>query len=210
MTIIIVDYGVGNLYSVANAIKKVTNENVIVSNKAKDIKNANRIILPGQGAIKDCINGLKKKELYWLIKDLIYKNNKPILGICIGQHLFMESSEENNSVFCINYIPGIVKKYNNKNYNLNFKIPHIGWNVVYKYNDHPIWRGIKSGSRFYFVHSYYVKSKFKKNIFGITEYGGRRANVIIGYNSIITVQFHPEKSSFIGLKFLKNFIRWEP
>lgn len=206
MAIIIIDYGIGNLYSVANAIKKVTNENVIISNNAKKIKNANRIILPGQGAIKDCINELKKEELYWLIKDLIYKKNKPVLGICIGQHLLMESSEENNSVFCMNYIPGIVKKYNNK----KFKIPHIGWNVVYKYKEHPIWNGIKSGERFYFVHSYYVKSKFKNNIFGITEYGGIRANVIIGYNSVITVQFHPEKSSFIGLKFLKNFINWLP
>ncbi|CAA3704460.1 Imidazole glycerol phosphate synthase subunit HisH [Candidatus Portiera aleyrodidarum] len=208
MAIIIIDYGVGNLYSVANAIKKVTKEKIFISNNAKKIKNSNRIILPGQGAIKDCIKELKKKELYWLIKDLIYTKNIPVLGICIGQHLLMESSEENNSVFGMNYIQGVVKKYKNKKY--KFKIPQIGWNVVYKHKEHPLWNGIKSGSRFYFVHSYYVKTNLKNNILGITEYGGKRADVITYYNSVITVQFHPEKSSFIGLRFLKNFINWLP
>ncbi|AFQ24217.1 imidazole glycerol phosphate synthase subunit HisH [Candidatus Portiera aleyrodidarum] len=206
MAIIIIDYGIGNLYSVANAIKKVTKEKVYITNDAKKIKLSNRIILPGQGAIKDCIKELKKKELYWLLKEIINTTNKPVLGICIGQHLLMESSEENKGVFGINYIKGIVKNYKNK----NFKIPHTGWNIVYKHKEHQIWNGIKSGSRFYFVHSFYVKTRFKNNVLGVTEYGGKCANVITYYNSVITVQFHPEKSSSLGLKFLKNFINWLP
>lgn len=218
MSIIIIDYGIGNLYSVANALKKVTKENVYITNDAKQIKKSNRIILPGQGAIKDCIKELKKKNIYWLIKEIIYKKNKPVLGICIGQHLLMESSEENNSVFGINYIKGVVKKYTNNNN--KFKIPHTGWNIVYKHKEHPIWNGIKSGSRFYFVHSFYAKTttqttttdktKTKKNVLGMTEYGGHYANVITYSKSVITVQFHPEKSACLGLKLLKNFINWLP
>ncbi len=193
-----------NLSSVVKAIEYIApNEKVIVSSNAVEIDNSDKIIFPGQGAAKNCMKSIYEKKLEGVIK----KNSKekPFLGICMGMQVLMDFSDENNGTQCLSVIKGKVEKLKSQKNN-KIKIPHMGWNKIIKKNDHPIWHNIKDGSFFYFVHSYYINPLEKSTIIGETEYG-KIFSSVIAKNNIIAIQGHPEKSSDVGLQFLKNFIR---
>ncbi|WP_106475796.1 imidazole glycerol phosphate synthase subunit HisH [Phytohalomonas tamaricis] len=213
MTIAIIDYGMGNLHSVAKALEHVAEERVTITRDARAIKGATRIVLPGQGAIRDCMSELERTELTGLVKELLADANKPLLGICVGQQMLMDKSEENGGVRCLGYLPGRVSRFNADMHDAQgerLKVPHMGWNQVHQHHMHPLWEGIPTGERFYFVHSYYVAAERDEHVFGITEYGDHRAHIATGRDAVFAVQFHPEKSAGAGLKLLSNFVHWSP
>ena len=192
-----------NLSSVEKATKYVApNDSVVVTSSPREIDNADKVIFPGQGAAKNCMESIYDKNLDKIIK----KNSKekPFLGICMGMQVLMSYSEENSGTNCLDIFEGKVKKFKTKK-DAKIKIPHMGWNRVLKKNDHPIWHKIKDKSYFYFVHSYFVDPVDKSNVIGETEYGGIFSSVIAKDN-IVAIQGHPEKSSYTGLQLLKNFI----
>ena len=201
-TIAIIDYGMSNLSSVLKAAEHVApNDNVIVSSSLNEINDADKIIFPGQGAAKKCMSSINDKNLV----DVIKKNSieKPFLGICMGMQVLMDFSEENSGTECLGIIKGKVRRFHKIIDSM--KVPHMGWNRVKKKTDHPIWSGIDDNSYFYFVHSYLIEPENKTSVIGETEYGEKFCSVIAKDN-IVAIQGHPEKSSKIGLKFLKNFI----
>jgi len=213
MTIAVIDYGMGNLHSVAKALEHVTHENVVVTRDARRIRGATRLVLPGQGAIRDCMGELEKTELRGLVEELLASQDKPLLGICVGQQMLLDHSEENGGIGCLGFLPGEVRKFPadmRDERNERLKVPHMGWNLVNQHHDHPLWAGIDQNEHFYFVHSYYVEAADDATVFGTTEYGRVNAHVAIGRDATFAVQFHPEKSSRAGLKLLENFVQWMP
>lgn len=197
--IAIIDYKLGNVGSVVNALNYLGVENT-VSNNPVVIKKADAIILPGVGAAGQGMENLKKKGLDKIVINEI-KNGKPFLGICLGMQLLFEKSEEGNTK-CLGIFKGTVKKFKKMR-----KIPQIGWNDVRIMNKElRIMNGIKTNSYFYFVNSYYCDPKDKTIIAGTTTYGETFASVVAKDN-IVGVQFHPEKSGDIGFKLLENFIK---
>ena len=210
-TIAIIDYGGSNLKSVYKALEAVSSKkiNVKVSSDVKEITNSDKIVFPCQGAIGDCMSQLKKTGLSSKIENLC--QTKPFLGICLGLQSLMSKSEEDNGTTCLNLIEGEVRRFqtpSNISEKSFDKIPHMGWNNVYWEKKHPLVAGIPSGTRFYFVHSYFVKPKDPKFIVGKTNYLGEFTSSIVSEN-IFATQFHPEKSSAAGLKLLENFVRWD-
>ena len=202
-TIAIIDYGMSNLSSVVKATKYVApNDSVIVTSNSSEINNADKVIFPGQGAAKNCMESIYNKNLDEIIKKS--SQEKPFLGICMGMQVLMSYSEENAGTNCLGIFEGKVKKFKTRQ-DAEIKIPHMGWNKVLKKNDHPIWHKIKDESYFYFVHSYFIDLSDKSAVIGETEYGGTFSSVI-AKNNIVAIQGHPEKSSYAGLQFLKNFI----
>ena len=192
-----------NLSSVEKATKYVApNDSVVVTSSPREIDNADKIIFPGQGAAKNCMESIYDKNLDKIIK----KNSKekPFLGICMGMQVLMSYSEENSGTNCLDIFEGKVKKFKTRK-DTKIKIPHMGWNKVSKKNDHPIWYKIKDESYFYFVHSYFIDPIDKSTVIGETKYGDIFSSVIARDN-IVAIQGHPEKSSDTGLQFLKNFI----
>lgn len=214
MTIAIIDYGMGNLHSVAKAIEHVSpDERVAITRDARAIKGASRVVLPGQGAIRDCMGELERTELKGLVRELLADAQKPLLGICVGQQMLMEKSEENGGVRCLNYLPGRVIRFADDACDERgdrLKVPHMGWNRVHQHHMHPLWEGILTGERFYFVHSYYVQADNDAHIMGHIDYAGSRAHVATGRDAVFAVQFHPEKSAAAGLRLLANFVSWSP
>jgi len=210
-TITIIDYGGSNLKSVYKALESVSSKkfNIKVSSDIKEITDSDKIVFPGQGAIGDCMNQLKKTGLGRKIKN--FCQTKPFLGICLGLQSLMSKSEEDNGTTCLNLIDGEVKRFQ-KPHNISeknfYKIPHMGWNNVYWEKMHPLMQGIPSGTRFYFVHSYFVKPTDRDLIVGKTNYLGEFTSSIVREN-IFATQFHPEKSSAAGLKLLENFVNWD-
>jgi len=194
--IVIIDYGLGNLGSVKNALDKLGVDSM-VSKSVKDIEKATGLVLPGVGSATEGMKNLRKSGLNKVILKQI-KLKKPILGICLGMQLLFFLSEEGNTE-CLNVIEGKVKKFNNK-----LKVPQIGWNQV-KQKPSKLFLSIKDKSYFYFVHSYYCQASEEKIIRGSTDYGINFTSVIEDKN-IFGVQFHPEKSGENGLKLLKNFV----
>ena len=202
-TIAIIDYGMSNLSSVVKATKYVApNDSVIVTSNSGEINNADKVIFPGQGAAKNCMKSIYDQNLDKIIKKS--SQEKPFLGICMGMQVLMSYSEENAGTNCLGIFEGKVKKFKTRK-DAKIKIPHMGWNRVLKKNDHPIWHKIKDESYFYFVHSYFIDLSDKSAVIGETEYGGTFSSVI-AKNNIVAIQGHPEKSSYTGLQFLKNFI----
>ncbi|MGM0536428.1 MAG: imidazole glycerol phosphate synthase subunit HisH [Pseudomonadota bacterium] len=213
MTIAVIDYGMGNLHSVAKALEHVTHENVIVTRDARRIRGATRLVLPGQGAIRDCMGELERTELRGLVEELLARQAKPLLGICVGQQMLLDHSEENGGIDCLGFLRGEVRKFPidmRDDRDNRLKVPHMGWNLVHQHHDHPLWAGIDQDEHFYFVHSYYVDATDDTTVFGTTGYGRVNAHVAIGRDATFAVQFHPEKSSRAGLKLLENFVQWSP
>lgn len=214
MTIAIIDYGMGNLHSVAKAIEHVSpDERVTITRDARAIKGASRVVLPGQGAIRDCMGELERTELTGLVKELLKDASKPLLGICVGQQMLMDKSEENGGVRCLGYMPGRVTRFNDTaldEQGQRLKVPHMGWNRVHQHHMHPLWEGILTGERFYFVHSYFVQADDDAHAMGYIDYAGSRAHVATGRDAVFAVQFHPEKSAEAGLRLLANFVAWSP
>lgn len=208
--IVVLDYGSSNLRSVAKALETVagSDHSITVSNHAQTILNADKVVFPGQGAIGQAMSHLKQQNLDNVIRECIL--NKPFLGICLGLQSLMDHSDEDGGVDGLGILPGNVERFaeNSKDENGNaYKIPSMGWNQVYQAKPHPLWRGIKDGSRFYFVHSYYVKPELESDIAASTDYITRYTSAAARDNLFAT-QFHPEKSQHAGLTLLKNFINW--
>lgn len=196
--IVIIDYGVGNLASVKNALDKLGTESKISSDPVV-IKKAKTLILPGVGAAGRGMKNLKKLDLNKVIVEEI-KKGKPFLGICLGMQLLFEKSEEGN-VNCLGILKGQVKKFKKMR-----KIPQIGWNQVDIKNKSGLFNGIKNNSYFYFVNSFYCLPKEKQVIAGLTNYGEEFASIVTKEN-VTGVQFHPEKSGPVGFKLLENFVK---
>ena len=205
--IVIIDYGVGNILSIKNAIL-FNGFNSIVTNDPEKIKKASHIILPGVGAYPSAINKLKKMNLIEPIKEA-KENNSYILGICLGMQLLFSSSEEFEFTEGLNLIEGKITKLKSKNNNLNLKLPNIGWRCLeeqFQDQNLNILKDIPTDSKFYFVHSFALE-KFKKEISVInTEYMNIKFPAVVNFRNVFGCQFHPEKSRLQGLKIIKNFL----
>ncbi len=208
--ITVIDYGMGNLRSVAKAVEHVASaqDEILVSDDPELILNSDRVVFPGQGAARDCMAAISDHHLNRAV--LQAAESKPFLGICMGQQVLLEQSEENGGTELLGLFAGRVKHFPGGRApdGEALKIPHMGWNRVNRQADHPLWQGIDQDSRFYFVHSYYVDPQQQDLIAATTDYGVRFASAIAREN-LFAVQFHPEKSADDGLRLLKNFVNWE-
>lgn len=209
--IAVVDYGMGNLRSVAKALEHVANgKPVVVTADPAVVAAAERVVVPGQGAMPDCMRELNERGMRQAVIDAAA--SKPFLGICIGQQMLFEHSEEGD-VPGLGILRGQVKRFPADKMRLpdgqKLKVPHMGWNEVQQAGPHPLWNGIADGARFYFVHSYYVAPEDAACVAGTTEYGIPFTSACARDN-IFAVQCHPEKSAQAGLQLLSNFIDWKP
>ncbi|MDR1163269.1 MAG: imidazole glycerol phosphate synthase subunit HisH [Candidatus Accumulibacter sp.] len=207
----VVDYGMGNLRSVRQALARVAGGyDVVVSSDASVVANAERVVFPGQGAMPDCMRELDARGLRAPVLDAA--RNKPFLGICIGLQMLFEHSDE-GGVSGLGIFPGRVRRFPAEKMRgpdgAKLKVPHMGWNRVAHARPHPLWQGIDDGARFYFVHSYYVDPVDPSAAVGVTDYGLPFTSAVARDN-IFALQCHPEKSAQTGLAFLSNFIRWSP
>lgn len=210
-TVAIVDYGMGNLRSVAKAIEHVAPEaKVVVTADPAVVAAAGRVIVPGQGAMPDCMRELNARGLAETVVQAAAE--KPFLGICIGLQMLFEHSEEGD-VAGLGIFPGRVRRFPEAAMHdaagVRLKVPHMGWNQVHQASAHPLWHGIADDTRFYFVHGYYVEPKQADMIAGTTDYGITFTSACARAN-IFAVQFHPEKSATAGLRLLENFMSWNP
>ena len=207
MPIAIIDYGMGNLRSVARALEHVGGRGVEVTADPARIEAAERVVFPGQGAVRDCMSALHRHELVDVIGRVIA--DRPFLGICMGMQALMTHSEENEGVEALGYFHGTVRHFRRLTKGeARLKIPQMGWNRVHQCTAHPLWAGIPQDARFYFVHSYYVSPDDPAIVQGESEYGGRFA-AAIGAEKVFATQFHPEKSQWAGLRLLENFLAWD-
>lgn len=208
----VIDYGSSNLRSVAKALEYVAagRHEIVVSSEATEILDAERIVFPGQGAIGDCMQCLIARNLLDTVKQAI--TSRPFLGICLGMQSLMSHSDEDGGVECLGIYPGQVRHFRKDAGpapdGSPRKIPHMGWNEVHWQKTHPLIEGIPSGSRFYFVHSYYVVPDHGEVIMAETDYIDRFVSALASENAFAT-QFHPEKSAEAGLKLLSNFLAWD-
>jgi glutamine amidotransferase len=208
-SVAIIDYGMGNLHSIAKALEHVAGKDrVIVSSSHEQILSADRVVFPGVGAIRDCMSELKKSGLDEVIEKAAA--DRPLLGVCLGLQALLDVSEENQGTSCLGIIPGKVMHFPRDVYAEDsgdrLKIPHMGWNQVQQ-REHAMWQDIPANSRFYFVHSYYASPDDPGDIAATTPYGIEFASVL-AHGNIFAVQFHPEKSQHAGLQLLSNFVRW--
>ena len=202
--IAIIDYGIGNLRSVHNAVSFISPQTKsIVTSDPDVVAKADKVIFPGQGAMPDCVLQLDKRGLKESVIEAA--SQKPFLGICLGLQMLFETSEEGNASG-FGLLPGTVKRFQ-LNKNERIKIPHMGWNKVHLSNPHPMWNKIDSDSRFYFVHSFYAEVKDKSLVMATSSHG-EKFTCAIAKDNLFAVQFHPEKSSELGLQLLNNFISW--
>lgn len=208
--IAIVDYGMGNLRSVYQAVRKVApGANVVVSGDADVIASAKRVVFPGQGAAPDCMREIRARGLDKVIAAAIAAG-KPFLGICMGLQVLFEHSGEGDTP-CLGLIPGQVTRFAHglKDAQGNkLKVPHMGWNGV-RHAAHPLWDGIAQDTRFYYVHSYYVQPRDMDIVQGTSDYP-QPFVCAVSRGNLFAVQFHPEKSASAGLKLLENFVNWNP
>ncbi|MEX0959702.1 MAG: imidazole glycerol phosphate synthase subunit HisH [Burkholderiales bacterium] len=208
--IAVVDYGMGNLRSVAKAIEHVAPRlSVAVTSDPVAIRSARRIVFPGQGAMPDCMREMDARGLRAPLLEAAA--TKPFLGLCIGLQMLFDSSEEGD-VRGLGLLPGKVVRFPASRMvsdrGEKLKVPHMGWNRVFQAQAHPMWKGIPDGSRFYFVHSYYVECSDPTLIAGVAHYPFA-FTCAVARNNIFAVQFHPEKSQMAGLQLLSNFVSWD-
>ncbi len=217
INIAVIDYGMGNLHSVAKALEHAdSHASVKVTADKQLIANADRVLLPGVGAMRDCMGEMQHLDLIDTIKQAAA--SKPFLGICIGMQALMTHSAENGGVDCLNIIPGEVERFaddlsdptssSTLSHNPHLKIPHMGWNQVNQQIKHPLWQNIPQNQRFYFVHSYFVVPQTPDPVAGSTVYGHPLC-VALATDNIFATQFHPEKSADAGLQLFHNFINWD-
>jgi len=209
-TIAIIDYGMGNLHSIAKAVEHVAEDNtrVLISSQPDKILSADRVVFPGVGGIGHTMEELTRTGLGDVA--LQAADSKPMLCICVGMQALFERSEENNGTACLGLIPGEVRRFPEDLSGADgsrLKVPHMGWNQVH-HNDHPLWQGIEQDSRFYFVHSYYTEPAETRLQAATSEYGFEFCCALAREN-LFAVQFHPEKSQRVGLTLLQNFSRWD-
>ena len=203
MRIAVVDYGMGNLRSVSKALERVAPQaEVLVTADPASIRGADRVVVPGQGALADCMRQLGASGAREAVVEAT--RAKPFLGICIGLQMLFERGEEGNSAG-LGVLPGHVPRFSVT----GLKIPHIGWNEVAQARAHALWSGIPDRARFYFVHSYYPAPR-DAALTAATSVYGSLFTCAIARDNIFAVQFHPEKSQSAGLQLLSNFVRWRP
>lgn len=220
-TIAIVDYGMGNFHSVARALRHAAPDaDIRICNQAAAIDAADRIVFPGQGAMPDCMRTLEQSGLLDAV--LRAARNKPLLGVCVGEQMLFEHSEEGNTPG-LGLLPGQVKRFQGPGFAAPLdgredrepqardalKVPHMGWNPVRQDLSHPLWDGIADQTAFYFVHSYYAVPADPAFIAGSSEYG-LRFTCAVARENLFAVQFHPEKSAAPGLRLYRNFVDWKP
>lgn len=209
-SVAVIDYGMGNLHSVAKALEFVEpGVEVRVTADPALVASADRVILPGVGAIRDCVAEMLRLGVDKEVTDAI-NSGKPFLGICVGMQALMQHSEENDGVECLSHFDGDVKYFGDdlREQGERLKVPHMGWNEVAHTINHPLWKDIEDGSRFYFVHSYYVSAEQRDFVAGTCRYGND-FDVALARDNAFAVQFHPEKSAKAGLQLLKNFLNWD-
>jgi len=223
-TIAIVDYGMGNFHSVARALKYAAPDaDVRICNRPQDIDAADRVVFPGQGAMPDCMRTLNQSGL----RDAVLRaaRDKPLLGVCVGEQMLFERSEEGDTP-CLAVFQGTVRRFAGPQYAdpvsgegdgpmgpsgaaERLKVPHMGWNQVRQTRSHPLWAGIPDATHFYFVHSYYAAPADPALTVGESDYGLAFTCAVAAAN-IFAVQFHPEKSAEHGLRLYRNFVDWNP
>ena len=209
--IVVVD-GLGNLRSVAQALRAAVPEaEVIVSSQAADIDAADRVVLPGQGAMRDCMRGLRESGA----EDAVLRamKTRPVMGVCVGEQMLFDMSEENEGTPGLGLLPGRVVRFQldgkTQADGSRFKVPQMGWNRVRQVRAHPLWEGVEDGAWFYFVHSYYAQPENPADTIGEADYGGAYC-CAVARDNIVATQFHPEKSADAGLRLYRNFIHWNP
>ncbi|WP_394375280.1 imidazole glycerol phosphate synthase subunit HisH [Stutzerimonas frequens] len=206
--IAIIDFGMGNLHSVRKAFEAVApRAEIVVTADRNEIAEADRVVFPGVGAIRDCMAGIIDGGFDQAVKKAI--NEKPVFGVCVGMQALMTRSEENGGVDCLDIFPGQVRHFVKNQVDQDgsrIKVPHMGWNQIRQMVDHPMWRGIPQGERFYFVHSYFVEAP--SEITAATCHYGSDFAAAIASGNLFAVQFHPEKSHTAGLQLIKNFVNW--
>lgn len=209
-SVAIIDYGMGNLHSIAKALQHVAPAAAIrVTADKRQILQAEHIVFPGVGAIGDCMEALRRLELAAVLKEV--SAHKPLLGICLGLQALLEESEEGGRTPCLGVLPGRVVRFEAHLLDAQgqvLKIPHMGWNRVHQSHPHPLWRDIPQDSRFYFVHSYYAKPARPEIVAATSDYPAP-FTCALAHENIFAVQFHPEKSQAVGLRLLKNFLDWD-
>ena len=221
-TVAVVDYGSGNLRSVSQAVQHVAQGSgyeVLVTSRAQDVLDAERVVLPGQGAMPDCMRALAESGLQDAV--LHAAANKPLFGVCVGMQMLLDQSQEGMDGLAtpgLGLIHGEVLKFELAGQiqpdGSRYKVPQMGWNQVYQsrpdgQNMHPVWAGVPDGAYFYFVHSFYARPSDVRHIAGEADYGARFA-AAIARDNIFATQFHPEKSAEDGLALYRNFLHWKP
>ena len=220
-SVVVVDYGMGNLRSVAQAVAHVAREEsksggeweVVVSGDPEVVFAAERVVLPGQGAMADCMQELRDSGLESAVREAAA--TKPLMGVCIGMQMLLDHSEEGGAGGTpgLGLVGGDVVRFRLDGAlqpdGSRYKVPQIGWNQVIQARPHPLWVGVPDAAHFYFVHSYYARPSDERHSVGETEYGGRFTSALATGN-IFATQFHPEKSADHGLALYRNFLRWTP
>jgi len=219
-TVAVVDYGMGNLRSVSQAVMHVaaaSGHQVIVTQRPEEVRAAERIVLPGQGAMRDCMRELHDSGLKEAVLEAAA--SKPLMGVCVGMQMLLDHSEEQDTPG-LGLIPGRVRRFRldgrTQPDGSRYKVPQMGWNQVQQQAQdwhggavHPVWAGVPDGSWFYFVHSYYAAPSDPRHSAGLTEYG-ERFTCAVARDNIFATQFHPEKSADQGLALYRNFLSWKP
>lgn len=210
-TIAVVDYGMGNLRSVARALEHVApaTTRVCVTDQPEVIAEADRVVFPGQGAARDCMLAIDRHGLREPLLDAA--RGRPFLGMCMGLQVLLEHSEENGGTECLGRFAGSVRRFGKDRHGPDgrrLKVPHMGWNRVRQSRSHPLWTGVTDDAYFYFVHSYHAVPADRGLVAGTSEYGHEFCAAIASGN-LFACQFHPEKSSADGLRLLTNFVAWD-
>jgi len=210
----------GNLRSVAQALMHAAPDaKITIASSADQIKSADKVVLPGQGAMPDCMTHLRDSGLLEAVLEAV--RTKPMLGVCVGEQMLFDSSTEvrfdapdgTQSTSGLGLLPGKVIRFDlagkNQADGSHFKVPHMGWNQVQQVQGHPLWDGIPDNSSFYFVHSYYAVPLNSAHTLGVTDYGSM-FTCAVAKDNIFATQFHPEKSAQLGLRLYRNFTNWQP
>ncbi|AMO23799.1 imidazole glycerol phosphate synthase subunit HisH [Ramlibacter solisilvae] len=212
-TVAVVDYGMGNLRSVANAVRHAAQGSgveVVVTSRPDEVRAAERVVLPGQGAMPDCMRELRDSGLLEPVLEAAAA--KPLFGVCVGMQMVLERSQE-GPTDGLGLIGGEVVRFELAGQlqpdGSRYKVPQMGWNQVFQARPHPMWQGVADGSYFYFVHSFYARPSDARHSLGEAEYG-TRFTAALGRDNIFATQFHPEKSADQGLALYRNFLNWNP
>ena len=215
-TVAVIDYGMGNLRSVAQAVMAAAHGSdvkVVITANPEEVHAAERVVLPGQGAMRDCMRELHDSGLLPAVLDAAA--NKPLFGVCVGMQMLLDHSAEGgeDGTASLGLIPGEVVKFDlagqHQADGSRFKVPQMGWNQVTQTQAHPLWQGIPDNSYFYFVHSFYARPLDTRHTAGVSDYGQSFTSVLARGN-IFATQFHPEKSADLGLSLYRNFLSWSP
>ncbi len=207
-SLVIIDYGAGNLRSVAKAFEKL-GAKPLVTSRAGEVESAGLLVLPGVGAAADTMSSLARLELVEPIRHYV-ASGRPFFGVCLGLQVLLDGSEEGGWQECLGLVPGVVRRFPPPATDDTapvLKVPHMGWNQVWQRTDHPVFAGVPDGAYFYFVHSYFAAPRDRASVAGETEYGVWFPSVLARDN-IVATQFHPEKSGDLGLRLYANFLAW--